>query len=428
MYNPLSRVLSFPLCRAAGLAVFAACSAPAAPVPAVFKDPDTGAKIIHLSTAPNEVSGVIYFTQGCITPDSRYTLVRYLDHSAGHTAGHMYRYDFTNGELLRLTELMTKNQVMAPKSGNLYFTADADRAIYVTNIHDLTTRKLADMPEGILCSGSLTVNADETLIVGTGSLAEEHVNEPVLTTAPNQGSTFGDTFKRHDTNLVLSVEVKTGKVTELHRINTWLGHAQFSPVDPTLLMYCHEGPWAQVDRMWTLRIGDGSQPQNVLVRTEDNEIAGHEFWSTDGATLWYDHSFRKTPGKQFLEGRSVADGSIMRYPIKAPFGSIHYTQSPDGKFFVADGGTNKEHPERQAMYILVPDHGGLRPIKLCSMARNDYKAAEPNPHLTPDQHWVVFTATFHGPPQAYALEMPREYWLSKGATHSPANLLSRRGR
>ncbi|MEZ0218213.1 MAG: oligogalacturonate lyase family protein [Rariglobus sp.] len=383
----------------------------AAPVAKSFTDPDTGAKIIHLSTIPNSAAGVIYFHQACITPDSRYTLVRYLDKSAGHTAGKMYRYDFKTGELVLLTDMMTKNQVLAPKSGVLYFTDVAGTAIYATNIFDLKTRKVADMPEGILCLGGVTVNADETLVVGTGGLVKDQPDTAKpLTTPPNQGPVFNDTFNRHDTNLLLAVDISTGKVTELHRINTWLGHTQFSPVDPKLLMYCHEGPWAKVDRMWTLRIGDGSEPQCVLKRTEENEIAGHEFWSTDGATVWYDHNYRNTPGKAFLEGKHLATGAITRYPIKPEIASIHYVQSPDGKFFVADGHTIKDHPEQQAMFILVPDKGELRAIKLCSMARNDYKAAEPNPHLTPDQRWVIFTATFSGVPQAYAVEMPKEYW------------------
>ena len=381
-----------------------------ATIPDEFKDPDTSANIRHLSTVPNDDSGVIYFTQDCITPDSRYALVRYLDPSAGHTAGRMYRYDFNSGELLKLTDRMTKNQVMASRSGNLYYTGDNDRAIYATNIFDLQTRKVADMPANVLCSGSLTVNADETLVVGTGGLLSEHANEPVLTTAPNHGATFGDTFNRHDTNLLISVETRTGKFTELQRINTWLGHAQFSPTDPKLLMYCHEGPWEKVDRIWTLRIGDGTAPQPVLKRTEDNEIAGHEFWSSDGSVVWYDHNFRHTPGKQFLEGKNLSTGEITRYPITSPFSSIHYVQSPDGRFFVADGGTVKGHPEQQAMFILVPEHGQLRAIKLCSMARNNYTDAEPNPHLTPDQHRAIFSATFSGTPQAYAIEMPREFW------------------
>ena len=379
------------------------------PLPGEFRDPDTGARILRLSRNPS-ASGVIYFTQACITPDSRYALVRDLDAAAGHTAGLMYRYDFKTGTLVKLTDLVTKNQVLVPRSGNMYFTSDNDRAIYATNILDLKTRKVAVMPAGITCSGGLTVNVDETLVAGTGLLAKEHVNEPILTTAPNQGAAFGDTFARHDTNLLIDADIKTGKVSELHRINTWLGHTQFSPSDPTLLMYCHEGPWAQVDRIWTLRIG--GQPQLVLKRTEDNEIAGHEFWSTDGSAIWYDHNFRNTPGRQYLEGKNLATGAITRYPVTAVFRSIHYTQSPDAKFFVCDGGTIKGHPEQQAMFILVPENGTLRPIKICSMARNNYTDAEPNPHLTPDQHWVLFTATFSGVPQAYAVEMPRRFWRS----------------
>jgi oligogalacturonide lyase len=414
------KILCFPLHAFAWLAIGALAllsihSAPAAEspnstAPGDFTDPDTGAKVLLLSKTPGPAAGVIYFTQDSISPDSRYTLVRYLEPTAGHTAGIMYRYDFKTGELLKLTERMTKNQVLFPKSGNLYYTSDNDRAIYATNILDLKTRKVADMPEGIACSGGLTVNADETLVVGTGSLLKEHEKEATLTTAPNQGPVFGQTFERHDTNLLIAADIRSGKVSELHRIDTWLGHTQFSPTDPKLLMYCHEGPWAKVDRIWTLRIGDGSQPQLVLKREEDNEIAGHEFWSSDGSTIWYDHNYRGTPGKQFLEGKNLATGQITRYPITAPFGSIHYTNSPDGKFFVGDGGTNKAHPEQQAMFILVPEEGKLRPIKLCSMARNDYKAAEPNPHLTPDQRWVTFTATFSGTPQAYAIEMPKEFW------------------
>ena len=378
-------------------------------MPGEFKDPDTGARILLLSKNPGAPSGVIYFTQGCITPDSRYALVRDLDAAAGHTAGLMYRYDFKTGEVVKLTDLMTKNQVMVPKSGNLYFTSDNDRAIYVTNIFDLKTRKVADMPAEIICSGGLTVNSDETVVVGTGTLAAEHKNDPILTTAPNHGPAFNDTFARHDTNLLIAADIKTGKFTELHRINTWLGHTQFSPTDPTLLMYCHEGPWDQVDRIWTMRI-DNRVPQLVLKRTEVNEIAGHEFWSTDGSAVWYDHNFRNTPTKHYLEGKNLSTGAITQYPITPPFGSIHYTQSPDGKFFVCDGGTVRGHPEQQAMFILVPDNGKLDPIKLCSMAKNNYTDAEPNPHLTPDQHWALFTATFSGISQAYAVEMPKQFW------------------
>jgi len=408
-----------PLRFSVGFALVACLFAPltaraaaAAAIPAEFKDPDTGARIILLSKLPTtkDGAGVIYFTQPCTTPDNRYTLVRYLDNSAGHTAGLMYRYDFKTGELTKLTDRMTKNQDFVPASGNLYYTSDNDRAIYVTNILTLKTRKVAVLPDDIFYSGGVTVNADETIVVGTAELVAEHKDEKTLTTPPNQGKTFGDIFSKHYTNLLIAADIKTGKVTELHRINTWLGHTQFSPTDPKLLMYCHEGNWAKVDRIWLLRIGDGSAPRLVLKRTEPTEIAGHEFWSPDGTATWYDHNYRDPSGRHFVEGKNITTGAITRYPITAPFGSIHYTWSPDGKFFVCDGGTNKAHPDQQAMYILVPENGKFRPIKLCNMAKNDYQAAEPNPHLTPDQHWCTFTATFTGTPQAYAVEMPKQFW------------------
>ena len=386
-------------------------SAPAANTIAdEYNDPDTGARVLHLSKGIDGPAGVIYFTQACITPDGRYALVRNLAPTAGHTAGLMYRYDFKTGDVVKLTDRMTRNQVMVPKSGNLYYTSDNDTAIYVTNILDMTTRKVADIPPDLICSGGLTVNADESLVVGTATLAKDEPKGPPSTTPPNQGPGLNNTFEKHNLNMLIDADIKTGKVNILHKINTWLGHTQFSPTDPDLLMYCHEGPWQLVDRIWTMHISD-QKPQLVLKRTVDGEIAGHEFWGADGTTVWYDHNFRGTPGgKHFLEGKNLTTGVVTQYPITAPFQSIHYTQSPDGKFFVCDGGTVRGNPSAQAMYALVPDNGKLDPIKLCSMAKNNYTDAEPNPHLTPDQHWDLFTATFSGISKAYAVEMPKQFW------------------
>jgi oligogalacturonide lyase len=380
-----------------------ATPSPGVPVPSSlpgeYTDPDTGARVLLLYNDPKTPSGVIYFTQASITPDSRYALVRNLVPAAGHTAGLMYRYDFQTGQLVKLTDLMTKNQVMVPKSGNMYFTSDQDHSIYVTNIFTLKTRKVADIPPDLICSSGLTVNVDETLVVGTANLASDQ----------QKASGFDETFSLHLTNILFDADINTGKVTELLRINTWLGHTQFSPTDPNLLMYCHEGPWAAVDRIWTMPIDDPSKTETVLKRTEVNEIAGHEFWSADGSTIWYDHNFRNNPAKHYLEGKNLSTGVVTRYPITALFGSIHYVQSPDGKFFVCDGGTRR-NPQDQAMYALVPDNGKLDAIKLCSMAKNNYKDAEPNPHLTPDQHWALFTATFSGLSECYAVQMPKQFW------------------
>src|SRR5260370_38776934 len=83
------------------------------------------------------------------------------------------------------------------------------------------------------------------------------------------------------------VDVKTGEVKTIHRSTDWLNHLEFSPTDPTLLMFFHEGPWHKVDRIWTMRT-DGSHIAKIHTRTMAMEIFEHEFWNADGRILFYD--------------------------------------------------------------------------------------------------------------------------------------------
>ena len=99
--------------------------------------------------------------------------------------------------------------------------------------------------------------------------------------------------------VLFTIDLKTGKVKDLLHSTDWIGHLLFSPIDPTLLMYCHEGPWHKVDRIWTIRT-DGTHNQLRHKSTMLMEIAGHEFWGQDGQTVWYDWQFPK--GEDFWLG------------------------------------------------------------------------------------------------------------------------------
>ncbi len=157
------------------------------------------------------------------------------------------------------------------------------------------TRKLAGLPG----RGRIdTVNADETLAAGTyieGSAGEDYgeqrVNPPGMSGPLVQPVNKGEMMERRlaaRLPLVLfTVDLKTGKMRELLHNTDWINHLLFSPTDPGLLMYCHEGPWHKVDRIWTIRT-DGSENQLIHTRTMAMEIAGHEFWGADGKTIWYD--------------------------------------------------------------------------------------------------------------------------------------------
>ena len=133
---------------------------------------------------------------------------------------------------------------------------------------------------------------------------------------------------------VFTIDIQTGARRSVTRSKDWLNHVQFSPKDPTLLMYCHEGPWEKVDRIWTIRT-DGSARTKVHQRRFQGEIAGHEYWAPDGRTIWYD--LIQPQGVRWLAGHDVVSGARRWLRIGPGQGSYHYSSTPDGRSFSGDG-------------------------------------------------------------------------------------------
>jgi hypothetical protein len=113
----------------------------------------------------------------------------------------------------------------------------------------------------------------------------------------------------------------------IHPSTDWLNHVQMSPTDPSLIMFCHEGPWHLLDRVWRIHT-DGTALKLIHPRTMVMEIAGHEFFSADGKTIWYD---LQTPRGQtfWLAGYEIQTGNRTWYQLQRDEWSVHYNISPD---------------------------------------------------------------------------------------------------
>ncbi|HEU4720643.1 MAG TPA: oligogalacturonate lyase family protein [Gemmatimonadaceae bacterium] len=205
-------------------------------------------------------------------------------------------------------------------------------------------------------------------------------------------------------------DLRTGRADTVGYQYGWLNHMQFNPKDPNLLLYCHEGTWHEVDRIWTIRT-DGSGMTLRHKRSMDMEIAGHEFWSWDGRTIWYD---LQTPRSKvfWLAGVDVATGKRTQYRIDRDAWSVHYNVSRDDSLFMGDGGDETQvafAPNgRWINLFTVQRDGTLKREKLVNMAKHNYVTGrggvEPNGSITPDKRWVIFTGNFHGARHVYAVE------------------------
>jgi oligogalacturonide lyase len=204
-----------------------------------------------------------------------------------------------------------------------------------------------------------------------------------------------------------TVDIKTGAINAFHKSTDWLNHVQFSPTDPTLVMFCHEGPWHKVDRIWTIRT-DGSGLRQVHTRTMEMEIAGHEFFSPDGKTIWYDLQTPKY--KEFwLAGVALATGEQTRYTIAREHWSVHWNAAPDGTLFAGDGGGPQSVAapgNGQWIYLFTPRNGSLAVERLVDLSKHDYRL-EPNVSFTPDGRWIVFRSNMHGASHVYAVEVKK---------------------
>jgi oligogalacturonide lyase len=406
-------------------------------LPTEWVDPDTGHRVIRLSREDGTES--LYFNQNAYTADGRKLIVT----TAG---GGIATILLATREVKPLVAGPVSVLVAGHKSGDVYYTRRAgggrggEATVFATNVDSGATREVVKLPAGRMVA---SLNADESLLLGTYVDGPAGGNRPpgggAATPAVNADGTpmtFADAkdLRLHNTlmatragapRVLFTVNTKTGELKDIFREHEWLGHLQFSPTDPNLIMFCHEGTWHEVDRIWTIH-ADGSALTKLHTRAMNMEIAGHEFFSADGNMIWYD---LQTPrGQDFwLAGFKVATGKRTWYHLQRNEWSVHFNVSPDGTLFAGDGGDSEmvaRAPDGKWIYLFrperVPDVAGVKAAnsdalidtgffnaeRLVNMQKHDYRL-EPNVTFSPDMKWIVFRSNMLGPVHVFAVEIAK---------------------
>ena len=251
--------------------------------------------------------------------------------------------------------------------------------------------------------GSITaVNADGTLLGGAKSSDEE---KELFKKYPNKSSYFNIIYEAKLPRTLFTINTKTKQLDKVHSDTAWLNHVQFSATDPNLLMFCHEGPWHKVNRIWTIDVKTKKITQ-IHKRIMDMEIAGHEWSSADGKIIWYDLQQPRST-TFFIEGHNVKTGEKTKYELQRDEWSIHFNSTKDDKLFCGDGGDPGQVARAKDgmwVYLFTPSGDKFISEKLVNMKNHKY-SLEPNVHFSPDEKWVIFRANFEGETNVYAVEI-----------------------
>lgn len=441
----------------AGLRAFAAADAPGANASASaafsqtsteWMDAATGHRVIRLSNEPGSLS--LYFHQNAYTPRGDKMII--------YTPEGLAAVNLKTREVelvapgVRYGPGSSSSIEVGRKTPTVYYerNEDGQTVIYATDMDTKATRVISKLGFTGDFGG---VNADETLIIGKcgvpsgagvqrgapADLSQQPpqinlpTNAPTATNnAPAPGRRGGRGGGGGRALQFFAVDTKTGAVRTFMPMTDNLNHDQCSPTDPSLILYCHEGAWDQVDRIWTIRT-DGTGNRLMHPRTMPMEIAGHEFFGYDGETVWYDLQTPKS-GVFWLAGVNVQTGERIRYPLERSQWSVHYNQSHDGKLFAGDGGgpngVSNRTPDGQRLdppgngqwlYLFTPRPGQMDTMKvgnddvkigkfdvekLVDLSKHNY-TLEPNLTFTPDNKWIVFRSNIQGGSQVYAVEIAK---------------------
>ena len=407
----------------------------AARLPSDWVDPATGHRVIRLS--PEAGGASLYFHQRAYTPEGDKLVI--------HTREGIVVVDLT-----ALGASPPKRELIMPNArciATAWRTREAyvrqDNAIVAVHLDTKMVREVVKLPPQARGRGAaFALNCDETLLVG---IAPDPDGKTVPRTPPpgNGGDSLEAGWAAGTPKMIYVVNVKTGELKVLRRGNDWFNHLQCSPTDPQQILFCHEGPWHYVDRTWTIRV-DGTPARLLHERTMNMEIEGHEFFSADGKTVWFD---LQTPRSTvfWLAGVELATGQRTRYHLRRDEWSVHFNVSPDGKLFAGDGGgpgsVAAQSPDGQRLdppgngqwiYLFRPvmvrgssfrenkdliDVGYFQSERLVNMANHNYSkngGVEPNVTFTPDGKWIVFSGNFHSNPgrgrattHTYAVEIAK---------------------
>lgn len=449
----------------AAISLFAFVSlAQAASPPTSWIDKDTGHRVIRLTDEPG--SSGFYFNVNAYTPDGRQMVYNALDG--------IHVLDLVS----RKTKLVVPNPpspadaapgsfsyfrnavhsiVVGRKTNSIFFSRfDFDSklaTLYKANIDSGEVSKLITLPPR---ASVATINADETLGAGTydeteagleqefgrprpPSAGSAHAATPqdgFLVQPESKGEMMERRLAARIPVVLFTIDLKTGKVNPLLHSTDWIGHMLFSPADPDLLMYCHEGPWQKVDRIWMIHT-DGTHNELIHRRNMAMEIAGHEFWGLDGKTIWYDWQYPK--GEDFfLAGYHLETHKRIAYHMQRNEWSIHFNLTQGEELFAGDGGDPGQvakapdgewielfHPQLlNVSGINQPDFwqpGVFHSERLANMSRHNYRL-EPNIRFSPDKKLVIFTSNMFGSSYVFGVEVDKAVTLNSMEIQSTPEL------
>lgn len=319
-----------------------------------FTDEKTGRTVKKLTRTGNNVH--MYFTENSFVKGKN-EIIFQSDRSSGEDKSphenpqySIYKMDLDTGEITQLSDDVVRTSHAVTK------TPDGKLVAYTT-AHDVRVMNLE--------TGETTIVYEETgsyEIASVPSIApnreyvafcrNEAVELPIHYLGANYAG-FKERFYAIKDGRITLAYIDGSSVFDVFKGTHQVGHFQFSPVDSTLGIFCHEGPWNLVtQRIWFLDFV--SHDVRPCFRQAENDSVGHELWTQDGLVFFDNrglgHDGTITSDRTQAVVKDVAinenviqpfiglvnhSGEIVR-KLDMPYYCNHYHTNPENTLLVGD--------------------------------------------------------------------------------------------
>lgn len=329
-----------------------------------FLDEKSGLSITQLTQ--NGINYHMYFTDNAFDQGNEkiYMLSNRAD---GGEVFNIFELDTVTGEMTQLSDeaggITTDGFTKTPDSELIGYVENGNTIkVIATKTGEITT--VYEDPEMVV--HNLSFSCDKKQI---GFIRDEKAD--VLPNGGPNYAGFRDKMYAIKKGIIAKVNLDGTGFQNMFRDTCWINHFQYSPVNPNLAMFCHEGPWNEIhQRIWLIDMRNGEVWP--CFRQGADDCVGHEFWLRNGDIVFdnrrggHDGTISVTKEQCFAKDAPVsgeppyfgfADASGAVYKtVEMPYYCNHYMSNEDASLFVGD---NVED-----IVLISPDmdgkHAGIR--------------------------------------------------------------------
>lgn len=222
-------------------------------------------------------------------------------------------------------------------------------------------------------------------------------SDPLSEAAPGARERF---FKE-PSSLVMRYDTEQNQCQVIYGGHYRITHTSLMPDDGNKLLFCHDGPWQLVQRIWTVQ-ADTDQVQMLVPQKRYLEQVGHEFFTPSGR-VGAQYSYRYRPDMEFFQRADIFvdfDGKNEErfyYPYDRPG---HVSVSSDEQYGVGDAAMlTREMKDSRNYLSLIHYRKETHEAKLSLLCAHDTsgkKSAHVHPVYTPDGQHILYSSDKEG--------------------------------